>query len=45
MKPKQQKDLEKAVGAILKYKPTEPPKKPEKAPPKAELERKWKLNV
>ena len=37
--------LAKAVKNILAYTPPEPPKKPEKAPSKSELHKKWKLNL
>jgi len=43
MKPKQKKDLAKAVKSIVSYSPKQPPKKPGKAPSKAELSKKWKL--
>lgn len=48
MKPPERKTkikLGKAVKKILSYTPPEPPKKPKKQPSKAELERKYRLDV
>jgi len=48
MKPTERKTktkLGKAVKSILAYTPPEPPKKPEKAPSKSELEKKCKLKL
>ncbi len=43
MKPKQQKDLEGALSQIIKYKPDQSPKKPEKTPSAKQLKQGWKL--
>ena len=43
MKLKRKKDFASAIRQIVGFKPDKPPRKPEKAPSKEQLEQGWKI--